>query len=101
MTEDHPRECRYFVTYTGVKLPSRLVNPLEAGDMENRNTFIRGYFDAEGRLTGFQRVVYGEVELEHKYAYHDNGALRQAEVSRAGDDVTVVHFDREGKPLTT
>jgi hypothetical protein len=97
MSEEHP-DCRYFVTYTGVRLPLKLVNPLGAEDVAHRNTFIRGYFDDDGRLIGFQRVVYGDIELEHRYTYHSNGMLGSAEVTVA-DDVTRIHFDEEGRPL--
>lgn len=98
MNEERPKDCRYFVTYTGVRLPFKLVNPLAAEDVANRNTFIRSYFDDDGRLTGFQRVVYGDIDLEHHYAYHKNGMLESAEVTVA-DDITRIHFDEEGKPL--
>lgn len=99
MADENPGQCRYFVTYTGVKLPFKLVNPLEEKDVENRNTFFRGYFDTEGRLSGFQRIVYGEVELEHRYRYHGNGVLQQAAVADADGEVTLLRFDETGSPL--
>ncbi len=63
----NPEVRRYFTTYTGVKLPFKLVNPLDAREVENRNTYFLGYFDAEDRLSGFDKVVYGEIELAHRY----------------------------------
>jgi hypothetical protein len=84
---------RFFVTYTGVKLPFKLVNELLASEVENRNTFFRGYFDALDRLTGFDKIAYSEVELKHRYAYHDNGKLKQAEITDIDDEVTVLNFD--------
>lgn len=39
---------RYFTSYSGVKLPLKLVGELDEADMRNRNTFFRGHFD--GRL---------------------------------------------------
>jgi hypothetical protein len=90
--------CRFFVTYTGVKLPFRLVNQLEGSAVENRNTFFRGYFDAQDRITGFDKVAYGEVELTHCYAYHDNGRLKQAEITDIDGEVTMLNFDAEGNP---
>lgn len=36
MTVENQGQCRYFVTYTGVKLPFKLVNPLEEKDVEIR-----------------------------------------------------------------
>ena len=55
------QECRFFVSYTGVKLPLRLVTAIAPEQLSNRNTFIRGYFDAAGALTGFEKLVYGEM----------------------------------------
>jgi hypothetical protein len=86
---------RFFVTYTGVKLPFKLVNELQAGEVENRNTFFRGYFDAQDRLTGFDKLAYSEIELMHRYAYHDNGKLKQAEITDIDGEVTVLSFDEE------
>ncbi len=85
--------CRYFSTYTGVKLPIKLSQELEEGAIENRNTFFRGYFDSEGRMTGFQKIVYGEVEMQHSYEFDENGLLKQAEIINADGEATLMHFE--------
>lgn len=90
--------CRYFVSYTGVRLPLRLVNPIEAAALSNRNTFIRAYFDERDTLLGFDKLVYGEVELAHRYAYDPSGALRQAEIVMLDEDAVTLHFDESGAP---
>jgi hypothetical protein len=82
---------RFFVTYTGVKLPFRLVNELQASEVENRNTFFRGYFDEHDRLSGFDKLAYSEIELSHRYVYHDNGKLKQAEITDIDGEVTVLN----------
>jgi hypothetical protein len=94
--EDTPQECRFFVSYSGVKMPFNLVNAIAEESLSNRNTFIRAYFDKAGVLTGFDKVVYGEVELTHRYEYHDNGTLRRAEVAMLDEDAVVVSFDEYG-----
>jgi len=83
--------CRYFTTYSGVKLPFKLVGELREHEIRNRNTFFRGYFDADGVLLGFQKVVYGDgdVELEHQYSYDDAGNLRQAEITDVDGEVFI------------
>ena len=43
-------DFRYFVSYSGVKLPLRLVDPLEEAELENRNTYIRAEFDERERV---------------------------------------------------
>jgi YD repeat-containing protein len=89
---------RFFVTYSGVKLPFKLVNQLEGSEVENRNTYFRGCFDAQDRLTGFEKIAYGEAELIHRYEYHDNGKLKQAEITDIDGETTVLEFDAEGNP---
>lgn len=96
---DDAADCRFYVTYTGVKLPFRLVEVIPQEQLTHRNTFIRAYFDAEGALTGFDKMVYGEVELAHRYAYHASGALRRAEVTM-DDETVVLAFDEAGAPLS-
>lgn len=83
---------RYFLTYSGVKLPLRLLNELSPDQIENRNTYFRGDFDAQDRLVGLQKLVYGAVELEHRYTYDDHGVLIHAEITDADGEVTTLEF---------
>jgi hypothetical protein len=87
---------RYFVTYSGVKLPFNLVSELQTGEVENRNTYFRGYFDEQERLTGFDKLAYGDIELQHRYRYHDNGKLSAAEITDIDGEVTMLLFNAEG-----
>ncbi len=90
---------RFFVTYTGVKLPFKLVNELQSSEVENRNTYLKGYFDAQDRLTGFEKVAYGEVELMHCYEYHDSGKLKWVEITDIDGEVAVLIYDTEGNQM--
>jgi len=90
---------RFFVTYTGIKLPLKLVNPLEDAELTNRNTFFRADFDDEDRLLGFEKIVYGEVEMAHRYEYHASGVLKRAEITDAEEEVTVLAFDETGAAI--
>lgn len=89
---------RFFVTYTGVRLPFKLVNQLQSDEVENRNTYFRGYFDAHGRLTRFDKLAYDEIELSHRYAYRDNDVLSAAEITDIDGETTTLGFDSEGNP---
>jgi hypothetical protein len=100
MCEELQGKCRYFVTYSSVKLPLKLSQPLDENALSNRNTFFRAYFDDKERITGLQKVVYGEVELEHHYAYYDNGTLKQAVVIDAEEEGTMLYFDEAGMHKT-
>ena len=101
MRKDLPLYDRYFLSYTGIKLPLRLTSPLARAEIENRNTYFGANVDAQGRLVLVHKVVYGTVELEHKYRYHPNGALSQAEILDANDSeesVRILKYDASGKP---
>lgn len=91
-------KLRFFVTYTGVKLPFKLVNELQASEVENRNTYFQGYFEENDRLTGFDKLAYGEIELAHRYTYHGNGKLSAAEITDIDGETTMLIFDTEGSP---
>jgi hypothetical protein len=86
MTQEQNITSRYFVTYSGVKLPLKLVNEITEQSLQNRNTYYCGHFDADDKIVRCQKIVYGEVESEHVYSYHDNGALKLAEITE--DDET-------------
>jgi hypothetical protein len=96
MVEEPPECCRYFVSYSGVKLPFNLVNPIAEGALSNRNSFIRAYFNKARALASFEKVVYGEVELSHRYEYYDNGILKCAVITMLEEDPVVMSFDETG-----
>jgi len=91
---------RYFISYTGVKLPLRPVNEIHADETDNRNTFFRCTYDASGHLSILEKLVYGELEMKHEYAYHDNGSLKQATITDADEEVTELQFAEDGTPIT-
>ena len=96
-------ERRYFVTYRGVKLPSKMVEPIAESALTNRNTYVRAFYDGAGRLRGFEKLVYGEIELAHRYDYDAAGTLTQARIEMAEEDPVVMRFDgadQSGKSLT-
>ncbi len=92
------KDYRYFLTYSGVRMPLNLLRPLEASELENRNTYFRATYDALGRLATCEKLVYGEVELAHEYAYRDDGTLAHARVS-LGDEVSEISYDESGAPI--
>lgn len=83
---------RYFTSYSGIKLPLKLVGELTADDMSNRNTYYRGSFDAAERLIACEKIVYGEVEQRHDYRYHPDGQLAQAAIDDGSDEPTVIDY---------
>jgi hypothetical protein len=86
---------RYFTSYSGITLPLKLLNELEESEINNRNTYFRATYDAQGRMVLCQKLVYGETELEHRYRYFDNGMLREALIIMDGDE-QVIGFDEQG-----
>ena len=50
------------------------------------------------KLTGFDKLAYGEIELMHRYEYHENGRLSVAEITDIDGEVTMLLFDTDGSP---
>lgn len=98
MNDADPATIRHFVTYSGIRPPARLVDPLEPHELANRNTFVRAHYDGDDRLIAFEKMVYGAVELAHAYAYHPCGRLKSARITMDGDE-TVLTFDADGRPI--
>ncbi|MGZ8225163.1 MAG: DUF6156 family protein [Methylococcaceae bacterium] len=89
---------RYFLSYSSVKLPLKLVNEITEADLNYRNFYYRGYFDANEKLLHCQKIVYGEVESEHRYRYDDNGVLTHAQILE-DDEEREINFDGSGAAL--
>jgi hypothetical protein len=90
---------KYFLTYSGVKLPLNLVSPLAADALGNRNTYIRASYDAADRLISCEKIVYGEVELRHDYQYGAQGHLARALIDMGGEETEMV-FDSDGQTIS-
>jgi hypothetical protein len=96
MAPDNELALKYFLTYSGVKLPLNLVSPVLSEALENRNTYFRAGYDASGRLVFCEKLVYGEVELRHDYEYHADGALARALIDMGGEETEII-FDADGQ----
>ncbi|QEP41719.1 hypothetical protein D5085_00295 [Ectothiorhodospiraceae bacterium BW-2] len=92
-----PPQTRFFASYSGVKLPLNLVNPLES--TEHRNTFFRAHYNANEQLVLCEKVVYGEVEISHCYQYYPNGSLKSAEITDEDQVVQVINFSDDGERI--
>ncbi len=77
---------RYFISYSGVKLPLNLVNEINLEQLHNRNTFFKASYDGQGKMVLCQKIVYGEVDVQHEYKYNQAGNLVFARVTE-GDEV--------------
>ena len=91
MTQQQNLTQRYFVSYSGIKLPLKLINEISEDSLNNRNTYFCGHFDADDKLVRCQKIVYSEIESEHLYHYHTNGALKLAEITE-DDETRIVSF---------
>jgi hypothetical protein len=52
-------------------------------------------------LRGFDKAVYGEVELAHRCEYHHNGAVSSAEIRMLGEDQVTLRFDEAGWQISS
>jgi hypothetical protein len=48
-----------------------------------------------------EKLVYGDIEMTHRYRYHPGGALMEAEITSADEDeeMPVLRFDDSGAPV--
>lgn len=99
MSDADKQPWHYYLTYSGVKLPLKLVSHLAEEETRNRNTYFAARLDDDARVVACRKLVYGEVEFEHTYRYHDNGQLSEVTIDEAGD-TRVVKFDEQGSMLT-
>ena len=91
--------CRYFNSYSGVKLPLNLVNELDGSNLKNRITYFRGYYDTLDRLKILEKVVYGEIEFTHHYEYSVDNVLEKAILTNDHELPRTMVFDSEGQPV--
>lgn len=90
------RPLRYFLTYSGVRLPLSLVEELPADALRNRNTYFQAAYDEAGRLLWLEKLVYGEVELRHDYQYASDGALCRAIIQTPDETPQVMEMKPAG-----
>ncbi|MFZ5491782.1 MAG: DUF6156 family protein [Pseudomonadota bacterium] len=85
---------RYFLTYRGTRLPLQLTEELSADALGHRNTYFRARYDAQDRLISCEKLVYGEIEMSHRYEYGADGWLCRAVIEVGDDDPRTLHLDR-------
>ncbi|MEN3111961.1 DUF6156 family protein [Uliginosibacterium paludis] len=81
---------RYFLSYSGVSLPLRLVEEIPEAALRNRNTWFRADYDEAGRLCRIEKCVYGETEMTHEYLYDTAGRMVEARVMTGDEDETQI-----------
>ena len=86
----------YYLSYSGTKLPLKLVSPIDPEEVKNRNTYFGACTDADGSVVLIHKLVYGEIELAHRYGYHEQGYLQWAEILGIDDEKYRLTFDAAG-----
>ena len=92
MNQAQQTGCRYFVSYSGIKLPLKLVNEITEASLNNRNTYYRGYFDAMDRMLLCQKLFMAV----HQYQYYECVVLKYAQITE-DDEVREIHFNELGE----
>jgi len=90
---------QYFLSYSGISLPLNLVSPITPEALRNRNTYFGAKLDDRGRLVLIHKLVYGTVELSHRYGYAENGKLSWAEIQGTDEDGRKLYFDDSGRVI--
>ncbi len=91
---------RFFSSFVGIGLPLCLISELEPSAIIHRNTYFVAYYDDVGRLTRYDKMVYGDRKLSHAYEYYASDLLKSASIrSDDDDDARVIFFDENGNRL--
>ena len=77
-------------------LAAALLGAIDPAEFTHRNTYIRAYCAPAGVLKRFNKVVYGEVELTHRYEYRKNGVITKAEISGVDEESVSLCYDEAG-----
>lgn len=93
MENEQSLTCRHYVSYSGVALPLKLITPLDADSVERRITYFRGYYNSQEQLVAVEKVVYGEIEFEHRYDYYPDGRIKLAELREPDEAPRVMQFE--------
>ena len=83
---------QYYLSYSGLKLPLKLVSPMKSEEIENRNIYYGVHLDVNGNPISIHKVVYGEIEMQHEYGYSDSGDLKWAEITNIDNEVQRFEF---------
>lgn len=80
MPHIRPQYDKYYLSYSGVRLPLKMVGELEPTEIHLRNTWFGAITDEKGQTVVIHKIVYGELELEHNYQYHSDGRLAKVQI---------------------
>ncbi len=84
-------EEKYFLSYSGIGLPLKMVSPLEPDGLENRNTYFIARYNQHGWLIEVIKQVYNEIELHHQYSYSADGKLAETTITNLDGEVHVIN----------
>ncbi|MGB0206003.1 MAG: DUF6156 family protein [Neptuniibacter sp.] len=90
-------EC-FYLSYSGISLPLKLVSPIAPESIKNRNTFFTEKQNSDGQPLEIVKFVYGEVDLLHQYTYDEAGKIATAHITDEDGEVQQLKFDDKGKP---
>jgi hypothetical protein len=94
-----PANIWYFYPVAGSNCRLILFFPLDARELENRNTFFRAVFGDADRLVSCEKIVYGEVQLTHRYDSRGNDTLSHARTAMGDDEETEICSTRVARRL--
>ncbi len=86
---------RYFISYSGITLPLKLVNEIK-DDVEKRISYFIAYY-SNNLLLKIEKMVYGEIEFTHDYSYDDCGKISRAIITEEDEEPRTMIFDEQGQ----
>jgi Family of unknown function (DUF6156)/RHS Repeat len=93
----------YYASWGGYRHPIMLKHRISQQEADALNAkgavYLIATFDGDSRLLHVTKFYRGEMFFEYVYAYHPNGRLKSATVTREGR-VTVLEYDARGRRVS-
>lgn len=87
-------KCEYYVTYSGVGLPLKLVSPIDENDLYLRNTYFRQYTNDQNQKIIIEKIVHGRVEMVHKYTYDQENRVIEVEITDTDEEPKKIQLNQ-------
>ncbi|WP_213742488.1 DUF6156 family protein [Bradyrhizobium sp. dw_411] len=93
----------YYTSWGGYRHPIGLQNRIYKEDADalaaQGAVWLAAHYSDDNKLMRVVKYFRGEVFFEYVYAYHPNGRLKSATVTRGGR-VTVLEYDPRGRRIS-
>jgi len=89
----------YFLGFRGYSFPLVPTGAVSKEEALEQAAYCRAEYDANGRLSVFEKFLDGVLFFRHEYRYHANGVLREVRHTRPDRPDSIERFHESGARL--